>query len=120
MDIGWYKDNIALQAELRREYPDVAELIAELEQQITRYREVIAEQAHISAEHDVRMYAAEAQLSDARAEVERYKAGVEVEGYVAGVPTDISNDLYFASGWSKYLAHLSNKKARVLIMKLEV
>jgi len=34
MDIGWYKDNIALQAELKREYPAVAELIDSLKAEL--------------------------------------------------------------------------------------
>ena len=80
MDIGWYTENTALQAELKREYPAVAELIAELEQQITRYREVIAKQASISAEHDVRMYAAEAQLSRYRSKYNNLLAVAHRDG----------------------------------------
>ena len=35
--MNWYKENIALQEELQREYPAVAEMIDQLEQQLSRY-----------------------------------------------------------------------------------
>ena len=36
--MNWYKENAALQEELRREYPAVAELIEELERQLARLK----------------------------------------------------------------------------------
>lgn len=72
------------------------------------YKDMYLRQLAAHAESIRRIEQLEQQLS-------RYQGAVEVEGYIAGVPTDISTELYFASGWSKELGKFSNKRVRVLV-----
>lgn len=77
--MDWYKENKALQAELRREYPAVAELIAELENKLAERDAEIEEMKF--AYKVARDEAAEARKQAAR---ECYEIGIKLlqQGYI--------------------------------------
>ena len=106
MDIGWYKDNMALQEELRREYPAVAELIDELEQQLSRYQSkynnllAVAHRdgGHYLAQHGEEK-AGEAAITAILAAYhsnDRYQGAVEVGGkvYYSGDYCWVESDIF--------------------------
>lgn len=63
MDIGWYKDNIALQAELKREYPAVAELIDRLMAELEQARQMMVDEIAQAKKDHKTMYDLERQLA---------------------------------------------------------
>ena len=73
--MDWYKENKALQAELRREYPAVADLINEFEQKLADEQKAAGYWMEQSCKDHNRAEKAEKELA-------RYQGAVEVEGKV--------------------------------------
>ena len=125
MDIDWYKENKALQAELRREYPAVAELIAELESRLAHKQEQCDQLAHevleleqqLADEKKAAGHWMEQSCKDhnraekAEAQLSRYQGAVEVEGQVTMMENGLS-----VPGLNAVLAKFPYR-VRVLVMK---
>ena len=104
------RDGEIEQLELQIKQLENGDFYRQLEQQLVEEKKAAGYWMEQSCKDHNRAEKLEQQLSS-------YQGAVEVEGYVAGVPTDISTELYFASGWSKELGKFNNKKVRVLVMK---